>query len=364
MQTDQLIHLLNLLNIKGIGPSRIRSLISQYHQPHTVFQLSQEKLCQVNGIDVGLAQKICAYSDYSYGKKILKSVRSINGFITTYWDQAYPVLLKKIYDPPVILFCMGQELEQQEDSIAVVGTRKLTAYGRTVTISLVKELVKSDLTIVSGLARGIDTIAHQTAVQQGGRTIAVLGSGIDVIYPPENRKLADRIREAGTIISEFPPGTKPDAGNFPQRNRIISGLSHATVVVEAGNRSGAILTALNAIDQNRDVFAVPGRITDKQSVGTLRLISHGAVPAIDGTGILNNLESRLFKPRVARQQKLNLDLTDDEHKVYKYLSHDPIHIDDLATRTGLEITVLLTILLQLELKQAVVQLSGKNFVIA
>ena len=152
------------------------------------------------------------------------------------------------------------------------------------------------MTIVSGLARGIDTIAHKETVSMGGRTIAVFGSGFDVVYPAENRKLADAICERGTLISEFPLGTKPDRGNFPQRNRIISGLAHATVVMEAGDKSGAILTALNAVDQNRDIFAAPGRITDKQSIGANRLIRNGAIPVTSGDYVIREINPRLFHP--------------------------------------------------------------------
>ncbi len=364
MQPEQIIALINLLNVSGIGPRKARSLVNIFKHPSAIFQQSITALCQADGVELKSAEKIRNQTDFDCGARIFDRTAALGAKIITFWDERYPKLLKKIYDPPVLLYIIGQELEAQEDAIAIVGTRNITPYGRATAEVLARELSQAGLIVVSGLARGIDTVAHQATVSAGGRTIAVLGSGLDYIYPSENRKLASQIVENGTILTEFPPGTKPDAGNFPQRNRIISGLSHATIVVEAGDRSGAILTALNSIDQNRDVFAVPGRITDRQSVGCLRLITHGAIPVTSSDKVIEVLEARLFKPRTRVQQELKLDLTNEEREVYDCLSHEPIHIDDLTERTGLEITTLLTILLQLELKQFIVQLSGKNFVLA
>jgi DNA processing protein len=272
------------------------------------------------------------------------------------------MLLKKIYSPPVILYCKGQPLQYKEDAVAIVGTRRFTPYGKSVTQKLTSYLISKNISIVSGLARGIDTIAHKAAVAGGGRTISVLGSGLDVIYPGENRKLVEEICEKGTLISEFPLGTKPDRGNFPQRNRIISGLAHATVVVEAGDRSGAILTALNAVDQNRDIFSVPGRITDKQSVGANRLIRNGAIPVYSGEEIIREINPRLFNPVKSVQKAISIELTDQERMIIQNLGHDPVHIDELANSVDMKITALLQILLKLELKNAVQQIGGKQFV--
>ncbi|NQT96745.1 MAG: DNA-protecting protein DprA [Candidatus Marinimicrobia bacterium] len=364
MENDQLIPLINLLNANGIGPQKVNSLVAYFKDPTLIFHQSKSALCQVEGIDLKSAEKIIAYNNHEFGSLILDKMDRIDADIITLWDPNYPLLLKKIYDPPPVLYYLGNELNKREDCIAIVGSRTTTAYGRTSAEMITRELVSYGLTTVSGLARGIDSVVHRETVKSEGRTLAVLGSGIDIIYPAENRKLADDILEKGTVISEFPPGTKPDAGNFPQRNRIISGLSHATVVVEAGNRSGAILTALNAVDQNRDVFAVPGRISDKQSVGCLRLISHGAVPVTSPAKITELIQNRLFQPREQQQQTLELELTIEERIVIEQLSHDPLHIDNLASATGLDITRLLSLLLQLELKNAVVQMSGKQFVLA
>jgi len=187
---------------------------------------------------------------------------------------------------------------------------------------------------------------------------------LDIIYPSSNKKLAEQILEKGTIVSEFPIGTKPDAGNFPRRNRIISGMTHATIVVEAGNKSGAILTALNAIDQNREVFAVPGRISDKQSQGCIRLIRNGAVPVQSGKQVVEYIQNRLFKQVVPSQQKISLELTNEERSIIQYISNEPIHIDILNGKIDIGITKLLGILLELELKGVITQVSGKQFVLA
>ena len=282
--------------------------------------------------------------------------------MVTYWDDDYPLLLKKIYDAPVLLYIKGEPLKEKEDYVAIVGTRRFTPYGKSATQTIAKDLASRNIAVVSGLARGIDTIAHKTAVQTGGRTLAVLGSGLDVIYPGENRRLAEDIFQKGTLISEFPLGTQPDRGNFPRRNRIISGLSHATVVAEAGNRSGVILTALNAVDQNRDVFAVPGRINDPQSVGANRLIRNGATPVSSGAEIIRDINPRLFHPLQPVKKSISIKLTDQEQLILEVLGQDPVHIDALAQSVDMDITSLLEFLLILELKNAVQQIGGKQFV--
>ena len=282
--------------------------------------------------------------------------------MVTYWDDDYPLLLKKIYDAPVLLYIKGEPLKEKEDCVAIVGTRRFTPYGKSATQTIAKDLASRNIAVVSSLARGIDTIAHKTAVQTGGRTLAVLGSGLDVIYPGENRRLAEDICQKGSLISEFPLGTQPDRGNFPRRNRIISGLSHATVVAEAGNRSGAILTALNAVDQNRDVFAVPGRINDPQSVGANRLIRNGATPVSSGAEIIREINPRLFHPLQPVKKSISIKLTDQAQWILEVLGQDPVHINALAQSVDMDITSLLEILVKLELKNAVQQIGGKQFV--
>lgn len=362
MKTDHLIKIINLLNVPKIGPQKVLSIISKFDDSTNWFELSEKQLCSVDGIDQKSAKSIISYTDFDFGKRVCDNTLSLNIDITFFKDKQYPKILKKIYDPPVLLFSKGKTIKPEEDSIAIVGTRSATEYGKKVTQMLASELSSSNISVVSGLARGIDTVAHKSTVSNGGRTIAVLGNGLDTIYPAENRKLAESIVENGTIISEFSIGTKPEAGNFPRRNRIISGLCHGIIVVEAGNRSGAILTALNAIDQNREVFAVPGRIYDKNSLGCIRLIRNGAIPIKSGKDVLVNIENKLYNPIKPRQNELKLDLTNEEQEIYKLLIDEPMHIDVLNEKSGKGITKLLNILLSLELKGAILQIGGKQFV--
>lgn len=362
MKTDHLINIINLLNVPKIGPQKVLSIISKFDELINWFELSEKQLCSIDGIDQKSAKSILSYNDFDYGKRIVDKTLSLDIGITYFKDKQYPSLLKKIYDPPVILFSKGNLLEEKEDSIAIVGTRSATEYGKKVTQMFASELSVNNITIISGLARGIDTIAHSSTVKNKGRTIAVLGNGLDTVYPSENRKLADSIIEKGALISEFPIGTKPEAVNFPRRNRIISGLSHGIIVVEAGDRSGAILTALNAIDQNREVFAVPGRIYDKNSLGCIRLIRNGAIPIKYSKDVLSYIENRLYSPIKPRQNELQLELTNEEQEIYKVLTDEPMHIDLINEITGKGITSLLNILLSLELKCAILQVGGKLFV--
>jgi len=276
-RTDHTL-ILNLLNLPMIGRQRVRTLLSHLPENTNPFDLDMEELCQAPGIDIKPARAVLSCEDFNFGANEAGICMDKGYRLVSFWDPDYPVLLKKIYDPPIILYTRGRPLLAEEDAIAVVGTRTMTPYGRNTTQTIAGELSQYGLTVVSGLARGIDTAAHRATVGNGGRTIAVFRSGLDVVYPAENRKLADQICEKGTIITEFPLATSPDQGNFPQRNRIISGLCHGTLVVEAGDKSGAILTAFKAVEQSRDVFAVPGRIMDKKSRGCNRLIENGAVP--------------------------------------------------------------------------------------
>jgi DNA processing protein len=362
MNAEDTVGLLNLLNTPGLGPQRVRALVSYFKNPDSVFKLSKSDLCRVEGIDIKLAEAIHSYQNFDYGLREMERAERLDVHIVTFWDPEFPVLLKKIYDPPVLLYVKGQPLESKEDCVAVVGTRSVTPYGRRVTTEIVSELVASGVVIVSGMARGVDSLAHKKALECGGRTIAVLGNGIDVTYPRENATLARDICQQGTLISEFPIGTKPDAVNFPQRNRIISGLSHGTVVVEAGTHSGAILTALNALDQNRDVFAVPGRVTDKMSIGCNRLIRNGAEPVQSGEDILKSVQNRFFTPIHPRQQHIELEFSQQEKILLDSLSEQPRHIDEIVHATNLDVTEALALLLTLELKGAVMQLTGKQFV--
>jgi len=284
--------------------------------------------------------------------------------LISFWDEEYPDLLRKIYDPPVLLFVRGAILRDDERALAIVGTRDATIYGERIAESIGRELARLGVTVVSGLARGIDTIAHRSVVQAKGRTIAVIGSGLDIPYPPENKGLMDTIAETGAVLSEFPLGTNPDAPNFPKRNRIISGLSLGTVVVESAEDGGAMITASTALDQNREVFAVPGPVTEKRSRGTNSLIRDGRAKLILSVDdILIELGSRLGTGSESTPHKLPpIDLTLFEQSLYDLLSDDPVHIDLLAERADTNTSDALVHLLSLEFKGLVRQLPGKQFV--
>jgi len=362
MKKPSLIALLQLTEVPGLGPTRIRSLVHFFKNPESIFGTSLKGLCQVDRIDMKLAQNIIHFLPTSFAHDQIKKAKEQGVQILTFWDKDYPILLKKIYDPPLFLFIKGSLIKRDRDSLAIVGTRNPTSYGKKMAHDLSEGLASAGLTIVSGFARGIDTQAHKAAVSIGGRTIAVLGSGLDIIYPSENRHLFSQVEEHGALISEFPFGTQPDAGNFPQRNRIISGLSHGVIVIEAGNRSGSLLTAFNAVDQNRDVFAVPGRLIDKMSTGCLRLIRHGAIPVESTQQILEIVNPQLMYPMKPIQSQLRLDLTADEVALYSVLSDEPKQIDEIVEEAKQDPSTVLTLLLSLELKGVVTQLSGKQFV--
>jgi DNA processing protein len=283
--------------------------------------------------------------------------------VLTTGDPAYPARLREIYNAPPILYVRGNLTPQDDNSIAVVGTRSPSVYGRELAARIVPELVRSGLTVVSGLARGVDSVAHHAALQAGGRTIAVLGSGIDVIYPAENRGLFNHILAGGAVVTEYPLGTKPDAFNFPARNRIISGLSLGAVVVEAQPGSGALITADYALEQNREVFAFPGRVTDKGSAGCNRLIREGRAKLVSSTeDILEELDLT-----VAVQQleiKAVLPANDEEGRLLALLSHEPVHVDDLSRQSALPAPTVASTLMMLELKGAVRQVGTMSYTLA
>ncbi|MBN1352561.1 DNA-processing protein DprA [candidate division KSB1 bacterium] len=355
--------LLRLYSIPGIGANKIRALIGRFKSPERIFAAKSFELVNVEGIDQILAQRIVQNQHDDFVKIQLSRLEKANSRIITFWDSEYPDNLKRIYDPPAFLFLKGEFSKSDSHSIAIVGSRSPTNYGKMVAEKFGKELAARGISIVSGLARGIDTIAHWSALRGGGRTIAVLGSGVDVIYPPENKKLADAISGNGVLLSEFPMGAKPDASNFPRRNRIISALSMGVVVAEAGVKSGALITANIALEQNREVFAVPGNINSSKSIGCNNLIADGAKLVQSIEDIINELKPQL--PRLlseARNETPAINLTEIEQKIYTSLSNEPIHIDQLAEQNQMSTSQVLGILLALELKDIVRQIPGKFFI--
>jgi DNA processing protein len=362
-----LLDLRLLLNVEGIGPGKIFSLLSKLDSFENILSSSINNLLNVPGISKNLASRIQMVNKQraelaaSFETEIAE-LEKLTGSIITYWDDNYPKLLRRIYYPPLMIQTLGEFTEKDQFAIAVVGTRMPTAYGKMQAEKISSALAEQNITIVSGLARGIDSIAHKAALKVNGRTISVIGSGLDVIYPPENKKLFHQIAEQGLIISEFPLGTKPDAQNFPKRNRIIAGISLGTVVVETKHTGGAMQTAAHALDQNREVFAVPGNLGVAQSEGTNSLIQKGEAKLIKShEDILVELELKL-KPIIGKNiPKPSVELSLFEQKVLETISDSPLHIDNIASSVSMNTSECLVHLLSLEFKGMVRQLPGKMF---
>ena len=361
MSKFSLESLLRLYSIPGIGAARMRNLLSTFSSPDEVLQAPIQKLLQIQGIDKKIATNIKNGINQDFINKQLEQLKKKNIDILSYWDKNYPEILKKIYDPPAFLFIKGSILPQDDLSLGIVGSRVPSHYGKSVTEQFSKELADLKFTIISGMARGIDSVAHKSALKSGGRTIAVLGSGIDNVYPPENNKLLEQIAENGAVISEYPLGTYPDGGNFPRRNRIISGLSLGVLITEAGAKSGALITAFQALEQNREVFAVPGPINSGKSAGSNQLIKEGAKLVQGVQDIIRELENQIeFRIKAPVKKQPNLKGLDKV--IFDLLQDEPQHVDNLAMNAKKSVPEVLTVLLTLELMGIVKQLSGKMFV--
>lgn len=351
-----------LSTIPDIGPVTIRRLISQFEKPELIFSADVEELKVVDGVGEKRAKSIRDFSRWDEIEKILEKLDKEKVKVILYNDKDYPSLLREIEDAPVILYVKGDIKEEDRFSVSIVGSRKTTHYGRFVAEKIAGELAEAGFTIVSGMARGIDTIAHSSSLMTGGRTIAVMGSGIDLIYPPENKWLFERIACSGYVVTEFPPGTPPNRENFPKRNRLISGLSLGVVVVEATEGSGALITAQAALEQNREVFAVPGNISSPNSKGTNELIKRGAKLVQRSDDIIEEL-APLLKGFIRQKKKHDVELTEEEREICNKLTSEPRHIDEIVRESRLSTQKVLTILLGLELKGLVSQHDGKRFCI-
>jgi DNA processing protein len=317
----------------------------------------------VPGIDERTASAIGLRQNLPFVEEQLQCVERHQARIVTYQNPQYPEALKNIYDAPVLLFVRGELIENDRKAVAIVGSRSPSDYGKLVADRLSRELTKKGITIVSGLARGIDTIAHRSCLGAGGRTIAVLGCGVDVAYPAENKRLVEEMIESGAVLSEFPMGALPEAPHFPRRNRIISGLSLGVIIVEAGEKSGALLTAEYALNQNREVFAVPGQVTSMRSKGSNRLIKEGAKLVMSVEDVLEELGPGLGQSSYAGSSPLpEIRFSEDEKRIYELLSDCPVHIDTLVKQTNSPPSKVLTLLLSMELNGIARQLSGKMFV--
>ncbi len=345
--------------VKGIGAVRLQALLDHFGDLGTAWRAPLDALIEA-GIGRKLAERVVQVRKDVDLDRYLAGIDSQGISILTWDDSAYPQRLKEIDQPPPVLYLRGALTADDAWSVAVVGTRRISAYGRQVTEELTATLARNGVTIVSGLARGIDAVAHQAAVKAGGRTLAVLGSGIDRIYPPEHRSLSEQIAAQGALISDYAPGTPPDASNFPPRNRIISGLAMAVVVVEAGETSGALITAQFAADQGREVFSVPGNIFAAQSKGTNRLISEGAHPLLSANDLLDILN--LTHVTEHREVRKILPADEVEESLLAVLSDEPLHMDEIRNQTGLPIERVSATLVMMELKGLVRQVGGMNYV--
>jgi DNA processing protein len=345
--------------VKGIGAVRLQALMDHFGSLEVAWQAPVDAL-QAAGLGPKLAERVTQVRASVDLVKFMAQIEAQGISILTWEDELYPPRLKEIDQPPPVLYVRGALTAEDAWSVAVVGTRRVSAYGRQVTDELASFLAANGVTVVSGLARGVDAIAHQAALKAGGRTVAVLGSGVDRIYPPEHSQLAEKMLSSGALISDYAPGTPPDASNFPPRNRIISGLSMATVVVEAGETSGALITAQFAVDQGREVFAVPGNILAPQSKGTNRLIAQGARPMLSGRDMLDILNMT----RVTEQRQVRKSLPSDEVEasLLNILTHEPLHVDEISRQTNLPIERVSATLTMMELKGLARQVGGMNFV--
>ncbi len=361
-KTERLINLMTLSSIDGIGAKRIYQLIEHFGSAEEILRASVHDLSSVPGIGRETASLIHENQDRNKAENLVEKIEKLHWGYFLYDDPGYPSPLKQILDRPPYLFYRGSYNEKDLNAVAIVGSREASEEGRFFAEKLAGELAKNEVTVVSGMARGTDMASHRGALNAGGRTIAVFGSSLDVIYPPEGRSMAEKIIESGCIFSEYPPDTKPYGPNFPKRNRIIAGLSQGVVVIEAAMRSGALSTANHALAQNREVFAVPGSPRVDTSTGTNNLIKEGARLLTSVEDIFSELPR--LKGRVkAVKVKENDNLTETEKNILNLFEADPVHIDSISRSLNKPVSELMEILLALELKGIIKELSGKRFIL-
>jgi DNA processing protein len=341
--------------IKGLGNKTIKNLLQFYGSPEEIFNQSFQNISSKFGTHIA---NLILKRDKKLKEKALKEIEKAQKLkvkIITINDENYPENLKEIPDPPAVLYAKGN-LPVDKNSISFVGTRKYSSYGKYVAKKLINEL--SNVNIVSGLAIGIDTIAHETALKNGNPTTAVLGCGIDIVYPYENYKLYKKIEEEGTILSEFPIGTKPSKYTFPQRNRIVAGLSYGTVVIEAPKKSGSLITAKLANEYGRIVFAVPTNINNPYGEGNNKLLKEGAYPLTNSKDIYSQIP--YLEKRDIFNLELELEISDLEKKILE-LTYEPVHIDYLVQNTGIPLNEMMLVLFDLEMKDLIINENGMYF---
>jgi len=347
--------------IPGIGRVKFTQLENYFGSLEAAWQAAPVDL-KHSGLDTSSIHAITSWRPKISLEAEMEKLDHYGVKALTCHDPDYPSRLKEIYDYPPLLYVRGSLLPEDEWCLAVVGTRRATVYGRQVTEEIVADLARSKITIVSGLARGIDSVAHHSALDTGGRSLAVFACGLDTVYPSENANLARSIIQQGALISEYPLGTRPRAENFPRRNRIMSGLSLGVLIIEAGETSGAMITARLALEQNREVFAIPGSILSPVSRGTNHLIQEGAKLVRDYTDILEELNLMAVAHQI--EMKEVLPSSDTESLLLKQLCAEPTHIDEVCRSSGLPVSTVSSTLAMMELKGLVKQVGTMNYVLA
>lgn len=358
---DRLAYWVGFNKVLGIGPARLRALLDCFGDIEKAWLARAGELQQA-GLDRRTTANLQAARRSLDLERELARIQQAGVQVLTWESPDYPGILRHIPDPPPVLYILGELLPEDDWAVALVGTRSASVYGKEAARRLAGDLAANGVTVVSGLALGIDTVAHQAALDAGGRTLAVLGSGVDVIYPAPNRRLAQAIVERGALISEYALGTQPERNNFPPRNRVISGLAQGVVVVEAGVRSGALITAEFALEQGRDVFAVPGSIFQRSCEGTNRLIRDGAIPVLAVGDVLEELNLL----QVAHQAEIRaaVPTTPVESCLLDLLSYDPMHVDELGRAAELPAATVASTLTLLELKGLARQAGAMSYVLA
>lgn len=352
---------IGLKAVAGVGNVTFRRLLERFDTPKSALEAPVSDLAHVKGVTPGVIDAIRSGTWQRFAGEECRRLAASKARLITFTSAEYPKSLFEIPDPPPFLYVLGN-IGLLQPAIAIVGSRRATTYGLRTTAHLAEELARQGVTVISGMARGIDTAAHRGALAGGGPTAGVLGCGIDKVYPPENRKLFEQMADQGCLISEFSLGTLPLAENFPRRNRIISGLSQGVLVVEAAENSGSLITAQYALEQGREVFAVPGNIGSAANRGSNRLLKQGAKLVDSTEDILEELpgykgSSNSSQPPASR----SFSLTPKEAAIYELLAHAPLHIDDIISQTELTAGEVSSMLLHLELKGAVTQLPGTHY---
>lgn len=360
---DERLYQVALTMIPDLGAVRAKALVEKFGTARSVFQAKRKEIAATEGIGEVCARSLKEWQDFTAAEEEIRFAEKHGVELIFLTEEKYPQRLFHCYDPPVLLYYKGNADLNQSRIVSIIGTRNHTEYGRQVTEELVQALSKEQVMVVSGLAFGIDTIAHKTALQKGIPTIGVLGHGMDTIYPWQNRHLAKEMIEQGGLLTEFSSGTKPDKHNFPRRNRIVAGMADATIVIETANKGGSMITAELAYSYNRDLFAVPGRTTDQKSGGCLQLIrQQKATVLLNAVQLLDTMGWQEKKKTIKKQRELFPELNENEQKIVTLLQqHEVLPIDTLYLLSGLSSSVIASAILNLEMQHVITSMPGKLY---